>query len=600
MAGKFKEYVGGDEHFENQMQTFYMSSDNHQNLKNRSAHDSHPMSAISGLDDRFEADEAEIHRITDHRNLTYREQPDAHPMSAITGLDDRFEKHENDIRETVEESIAEIDEKISAVTTYVDDKVGSAKVDIQAKADAALASIPEDYTDLNNKVSELSESIANISDDVYTFTDIPLDSTVTGRNINPEGLAVRNSDANMYCFRVTAGDTIFVNAPKQTDGVYMFQNGTTITGTGTNTRLVGSVGTKAINGLLRVPQNATCIYISVLATETNYSVKLAKSQKEQVENSISYRGQIPSTGVDCNTLTKTGWYGFTSIARGASTNLPSGITSGTLNIVVYTKGFGGDIVTQQIAYAQNGDVYSRVINNSTGTDIVGWKKVGGEQTSVSIPLLDVWKNKKFYCFGDSRTWYDGETYGESTTSQGVVCVGYESWMRTFLGATVVNKGFNGYTSPQIYNELVSTNLSDADAVTLFNGINDWYKNVPIGTISSIGETFDTTTAYGACQAMVESVIARKPKAKLYIINPFNGWRKNGEAYTDTNYPKVWRDIADLYGLPFLDLTVRSGFNKLNTDTFYVDDPNKNSFMLHLNNWGNEVIGKEISTFLLNC
>lgn len=207
--------------------------------------------------------------------------------------------------------------------------------------------------------------------------------------------------------------------------------------------------------------------------------------------------------------------------------------------------------------------------------------------------------KNVYTFGDSRTWYDGKAYVANTVIAGQICKGYQFWMRKLLQCNTINKGVSGYTSPQMLATVQSADISDADVVTLAGGINDFLQSIPVGSIAPIGSNFDTSTVFGATQAMIESIISRKPSVKLMLINPFTGWINNdADEYPDT-YASVKRNLAELYHLPILDLTRSCGFNALNKSTFYCDDMTKVSYRLHLNDLGNEVIGHMIASFVGN-
>ena len=207
--------------------------------------------------------------------------------------------------------------------------------------------------------------------------------------------------------------------------------------------------------------------------------------------------------------------------------------------------------------------------------------------------------KNVYTFGDSRTWYDGKAYVANTVIAGQICKGYQFWMRKLLQCNTINKGVSGYTSPQMYTAVHNADLTSADVVTLAGGINDFLNNIPVGTIGAVGGTFDTTTVYGATQAMIEDIISKKPSVKLMLINPFTGWINNdADEYPDT-YASVKRNLAELYHLPILDLARSCGFNALNRNTFYCDDMTKVTYRLHLNDLGNEVIGHMIASFVGN-
>ena len=213
-----------------------------------------------------------------------------------------------------------------------------------------------------------------------------------------------------------------------------------------------------------------------------------------------------------------------------------------------------------------------------------------------------WVGKKIVTFGDSRTWYDGETYGDTTKSPwtGETCVGYQQTMANLLGATIINQGFNGYTSAQICTEIRSYDFTGVDAVFLEGGANDFVKSsqVTIGEIAPIGSTFDTTTVYGAWQSAVEYILTNYPSCLIYMDIPAIAWLGSGDTVFPYDTAKIKGEIAALYNLPCLDLYKDGGINIINRDYWYVDDPSEtNNWRLHFNDYGNALIGAKIAQFI---
>lgn len=210
-----------------------------------------------------------------------------------------------------------------------------------------------------------------------------------------------------------------------------------------------------------------------------------------------------------------------------------------------------------------------------------------------------WTDKKCVVFGDSVTWYDGQTYLDSTKEAGVAVKGFPSYMREELGMTVDNQGISGYTTPQICTKVKATNISSYDMIIFFAGINDFrdHETETVGEVLPIGSTFDEATFAGAYQSMIESVLTRKPDVKLYIFTPFKVWYQNLEITED--YIDVIKEIGKTYGIPVLDLYSNSGFNKLTKATFIVDDLSKVAFEFHPSTIGYKRISELIIPFLLN-
>lgn len=205
-------------------------------------------------------------------------------------------------------------------------------------------------------------------------------------------------------------------------------------------------------------------------------------------------------------------------------------------------------------------------------------------------------NKLIIAFGDSRTWYDGKEFTPETLAPGATCIGYLTYIRRYLTCAVQNEGVSGYTTPQISTKIKNTTIDNGDIILIAGGINDFLHSVPIGSIAPIGGTFVTSTVYGALQSAIEHILSTKPDVKLMLINPFTGWLSGDNEFPDS-YAEVKRQVAKLYNLPLLDLTDTCGFNILNRSAFYADDPEQVSYFLHLNNKGNELIGRMVAKFV---
>lgn len=218
-------------------------------------------------------------------------------------------------------------------------------------------------------------------------------------------------------------------------------------------------------------------------------------------------------------------------------------------------------------------------------------------------LDKAYEDKNIVVFGDIRTWYDGQEYQENTNiDSGVTCVGYQHWMKSYLGGYIISRGFKDLTSVSISSKIKTYDFENTDVLVIGNIINDWYKGEAIGTLKAIGSTFDTTTIYGAVQSAIEHVIKSKPTIKIYIVNPAMAWKdisSNNEQTLSDNYKVIYKNIAELYNLPFLDLSDKCQFNKLTRDTYFADQIDITDSYISLNDLGNEVIGRLISVFLIN-
>ena len=201
-------------------------------------------------------------------------------------------------------------------------------------------------------------------------------------------------------------------------------------------------------------------------------------------------------------------------------------------------------------------------------------------------------SKNIACYGDSLTYYDGHefTWGEH---QGETCIGYETYLLNELNATnVSNFGRSGYTTPQICSIIKGTSsstLSSKDVITIMGGDNDDRLSVSVGTLSPIKSAFDTSTVYGALQDAVEWILDSYPQIRIIIMTEPMGWTYRNGALQRVNevYPQAYRDVANFYGLPLIDLWNESGVNELTRNAFYADPPDTENtlYMYHPNNDG---------------
>lgn len=209
--------------------------------------------------------------------------------------------------------------------------------------------------------------------------------------------------------------------------------------------------------------------------------------------------------------------------------------------------------------------------------------------------------KRFICYGDSLTWYDGNTFtwGEH---QGETCIGFETYIINELNLRqAVNRGESGKTTPEICTKIVNqaSDLVNFDYMTIMGGDNDDKLNVAVGTVQPVGGTFDTTTVCGALQNAIETALNVNPSLRIILMTEPMGWTYQNGALDRVSdlIPNAYRNIAKQYGLPVIDLWNESGINELTRNTFYADPPdNENTlYMYHPNNEG----WKRLSKIIVN-
>ncbi len=211
-------------------------------------------------------------------------------------------------------------------------------------------------------------------------------------------------------------------------------------------------------------------------------------------------------------------------------------------------------------------------------------------------LTSKWIGKTIVTFGDSITWYDGQSFGSSHSESGQITVGYQSYIRKHLGAVVKNEGVSGYTMPQISERVRSYDFSGVDAVTLTAGAND-FRNIPtlLGTVRPIGSEFDNSTTIGALQSAIEYILDQNPIIRIYILTPIKGW--NGSDVMPTAYPDSLKKVAECYALPVCDWYSESGINAI-TKSVYIGDDDTLPYKLHPTNSGFERMASILIPFLV--
>lgn len=209
---------------------------------------------------------------------------------------------------------------------------------------------------------------------------------------------------------------------------------------------------------------------------------------------------------------------------------------------------------------------------------------------------DRWINKEIITFGDSRLAYDGSNYWNYAKPEWRNREYYsiQDVLRKILGCNITNNSVAGSTSLNICERIKNTNFSNYDSVLLCGGINDWRENssIPLGTLESIGTSFDVTTVYGSWQSAVEYILNNYPHIKIYLSTPYIGWFANNVEMPQTYY-RVKTNIANLYSLNCIDL-YKCNINILNRNYFYADVTN----YIHANDYGNKLIGNIIAGYMI--
>lgn len=110
---------------------------------------------------------------------------------------------------------------------------------------------------------------------------------------SPSGKLLANgnwaSDSSCVCkkYAVTAGDILYLSISADTAGVFQFQNTATIKGSGNQTNIIGHTYTEEYEGIITVPEGATYLIVSQLASNTTNVVDKMTDMDVTLEDIVS-------------------------------------------------------------------------------------------------------------------------------------------------------------------------------------------------------------------------------------------------------------------------------------------------------------------------
>lgn len=237
-----------------------------------------------------------------------------------------------------------------------------------------------------------------------------------------------------------------------------------------------------------------------------------------------------------------------------------------------------------VSYTANADGYLVVANGRVSLDFHFYREI-------SVLSNVVNKDVKIQLFGDSIT---DNLYGDYKTWANLI----QSYMLGY-NVTVYNdavggsgirghgksSGTTGSHQDDEYNyvwDLVTngtTLQTDADAIVILSGTNDWSANSPLGDMSS--ETY--STVYGALKQILE-YISEHTEAIVFVCtipqryNSQDQGRSTNEYGEPLNaggisladYCKPFEVVPAFYGMPVIPLNTALGWNRINVADFTTD------------------------------
>ncbi|WP_029905081.1 SGNH/GDSL hydrolase family protein [Prevotella sp. 10(H)] len=157
----------------------------------------------------------------------------------------------------------------------------------------------------------------------------------------------------------------------------------------------------------------------------------------------------------------------------------------------------------------------------------------------------------------------------------------------------INKGYNGWTSGRIANQITELDIPEADIYTIFLGTNDWWVERPVGTEDDYMQDKGNKTIYGSFRIIINYLRGLNNKAKIILITPLQRgdfvyindhnnnahgsyMPKNGQDFSQI--ADAIKRIGEIEDLPVIDLYNDSKITLKNMVKFKrLKDPKTNQY-----------------------
>lgn len=299
----------------------------------------------------------------------------------------------------------------------------------------------------------------------------------------------------------------------------------------------------------------------------------AKTVGDKFDFFRKYNGWIDTnTGVYIDTSAKTLTFGANSFITYGNQKINVGNTTHDISTMINGNFVYYDLNTKTLT-KQNGSGYVIYLGalwkpNHLADFHMDKRKLFIDGMPVSY--IGRYHNKTINCLGDSMT------EGVGTTKA------YHQWFGQLCGfKTINNYGVGGSCIAPKVDEIPTweegilsfyeryNDMSSADVITVFGGVNDWCTGRELGNIT------DTTanTFYGAMKLLCEGLISKYPTSDIFVFsspqcdyinrpaNDLSGtkWAGNTEGYNRKgyklqDYANAMSEVCAIYGIPFCSMT----------------------------------------------
>lgn len=203
---------------------------------------------------------------------------------------------------------------------------------------------------------------------------------------------------------------------------------------------------------------------------------------------------------------------------------------------------------------------------------------------IDYPTQQKYLGYKYYSFGDSITAYNLLDYIATTKIAGSLCLGYQHYIVIKTGMALTNRGISGADSNDILTAVLNNNFSDVYMVTIMTGVNDFGRGVNINT-------YKTNLA-----SMIVKILQDNQSCRIFLLsNTYGEFTDHGNI--DDSYVNAMKEVAEAYGIPFIDNYHNNGFCP-NTINRYMADNASVTYKIHPNNNGMAIIGTQCANKIM--
>lgn len=529
-------------------------------------------------------------------------------------LQDWYDTHSEDIQNQLADALEDLNNWYTQHQGYLDQYLSSSIIAFNNAANQktaeSIASIPADYTDLANSVSNTVINIKEIYEKFGTENIIPLQYRQTSVVLYGGGTGTYD---NWYstdyvpcvpgeCFHFGAwgyyNGTINICPVSFFDSSRQYISGIS----SVNLPAHQTANNRRLDDIVIIPPNAAYYKQSYYSEGgiDNFTTKLVLIGTDgiiEMLNSLlaweamaitANKTDIPLYGGGTGTYDN--WY---------STDYIDCSHSLQLDIVAWCY-FTNNINISPITFYDSNKRYLSSVSGEEGTilpdygqnrlyrgqiDIPGnakyfrlasYQGTGGSTYHVSASEYVFHTDAKFIdnldivCIGDSLT--EGDQGADPYASaQNITPYNYPYWMQNYLGCRVTNKGVSGYTAIQVWNNVVqSIDFTDVNTIIIMLGTNGRLTDtIDTDCPAGVNYTNYANTNTGCYCKIIEYCMAQTSgTAQIILCTPPHVGTVRGQKRTDTiASAEVVRKIASRYCLPLIDMMAESGFSDYNENVY---------------------------------